>query len=98
MKRKFVKIIFAVGLLSSISVMANSFDPEKSNVSETTTLTSTSKKFVKTKSSCNNSNCSCPGYWGYLHENGHYEGACSNKDGHGHTCGHSPEKHGLKKW
>ena len=30
--------------------------------------------------------------------NGTYEGACSNTDGHGHTCGHGPEKHGLRKW
>lgn len=61
-----------------------------------TTVTSNTKKFVKTKNRC--SKCSCSGYWGYKHLNGTYEGACSNSDGHGHTCGHGPEKHGLKKW
>lgn len=59
---------------------------------------SKTKKFVKTKNKCTKSNCSCSGYWGYKHQNGTYEGACSNTDGHGHTCGHGPEKHGLKKW
>ncbi len=55
------------------------------------------RTFVKTKNKC--SKCSgCSGYWGYKHGNGTYEGSCSNTDGHGHTCGHSPEKHGLKKW
>ena len=56
------------------------------------------KKFVKTKNRCTKSNCSCTGYWGYKHLNGTYEGNCSNTDGHGHTCGHGPEKHGLKVW
>ena len=55
------------------------------------------RTFVKTKSGC--SRCSgCSGYWGYKHLNGTYEGDCSNSDGHGHTCGHGPEKHGLRKW
>lgn len=55
------------------------------------------RKFEKTRNKC--SKCSgCSGYWGYKHDNGTYEGACSNTDGHGHTCGHGPEKHGLKKW
>lgn len=56
------------------------------------------KEFVKTKSKCEKSNCSCSGYWGYKHNNGTYEGSCSNSDGHGHTCGHSPQNHGLKAW
>ena len=56
------------------------------------------RTFVKTKNKCQKSNCSCSGYWGYKHGNGTYEGNCSNTDGHGHTCGHGPEKHGLKKW
>ncbi|MGM9833733.1 MAG: hypothetical protein ACI31A_08630, partial [Candidatus Limisoma sp.] len=56
------------------------------------------RTFVKTKNKCRNSNCSCSGYWGYKHGNGTYEGNCQNTDGHGHTCGHGPEKHGLRKW
>lgn len=55
------------------------------------------RKFEKTRHKC--SKCSgCTGYWGYKHQNGTYEGNCSNSDGHGHTCGHGPEKHGLRKW
>lgn len=55
------------------------------------------RTFVKTKNKC--SKCSgCSGYWGYKHGNGTYEGNCSNSDGFGHTCGHGPEKHGLRKW
>lgn len=57
---------------------------------------SNDKVFVKTKNRC--TKCSCTGYWGYKHLNGTYEGSCSNTDGHGHTCGHGPEKHGLRKW
>lgn len=64
--------------------------------SPSTTVASSTKKFVKTKNKC--SKCSCSGYWGYKHQNGTYEGACSNRDRHGYTCGHGPEKHGLKKW
>jgi len=56
------------------------------------------KTFVKTKFRCGNDNCQCSGYWGYKHYNGTYEGNCSNSDGFGHTCGHGPEKHGLRKW
>lgn len=55
-----------------------------------------SKTFVKTKNKC--SKCSCSGYWGYKHQNGTYEGSCSNTDAYGHKCGHGPEKHVLKKW
>ena len=63
-----------------------------------TASSSSNKKFVKTSYKCQKSNCDCSGYWGYKHLNGTYEGNCSNSDGHGHTCGHGPEKHGLKKW
>lgn len=66
--------------------------------SSATALSVSTRKFVKTKNRCSHSNCSCSGYWGYKHDNGTYEGVCSNTDGHGHTCGHGPEKHGLKKW
>lgn len=53
--------------------------------------------FEKTKAKC--SKCSrCSGYWGYKHLNGTYEGDCRNSDGHGHTCGHSPQCHGLREW
>lgn len=57
-----------------------------------------SRTFVKTGYRCGNGNCSCSGYWGYKHYNGTFEGNCSNSDGHGHTCGHGPEKHGLRRW
>lgn len=56
------------------------------------------RTFVKTSCRCQKSNCKCSGYRGYKHGNGTYEGACSNTDGYGHTCGHGPEKHGLKRW
>lgn len=56
------------------------------------------RTFVKTSYKCQKSNCSCSGYWGYKHQNGTFEGSCSNSDGHGHTCGHGPESHGLRKW
>ena len=59
---------------------------------------SPTKWFKKTNNRCRASSCSCSGYWGIYHENGSYEGACSNTDGYGHRCGHGPEKHGLKRW
>lgn len=54
------------------------------------------KSFVKTNAKCKK--CSCSGYWGYYHSNGTYEGNCSNTDQWGHSCGHGPEAHGLRKW
>ncbi len=56
------------------------------------------RTFVKTNAKCRNSNCQCSGYWGYRHGNGTYEGNCCNTDGFGHTCGHGPEAHGLRRW
>lgn len=56
------------------------------------------KTFVKTSFRCGNGNCQCRGYWGYRHNNNTYEGNCSNSDGFSHTCGHGPEKHGLRRW
>ena len=55
-----------------------------------------SRTFVKTSYRCED--CSCDGYYGYKHQNGTYEGKCSNTDKWGHTCGHSPEDHGLRSW
>jgi len=55
-----------------------------------------SRRFVKTSYRCDK--CGCKGYHGYYHSNGTYEGRCSNSDSHGHTCGHSPEHHGLRSW
>lgn len=52
--------------------------------------------FKKTSYRCDK--CSCKGYWGYKHNNGTYEGNCSNRDAGGHTCRHSPQHHGLRKW
>lgn len=51
---------------------------------------------VSTKKGC--SRCDCDGYIGIEHLNGTYEGNCSNSDGHGHTCRHSPKNHGLSSW
>ena len=56
------------------------------------------RTFVKTNAKCGRGNCRCSGYWGIKHNNGTYEGACRNSDGYGHTCGHSPQDHGLRKW
>lgn len=58
---------------------------------------SPSSWFKKTNNKCRV--CSgCSGYWGIYHQNGTYEGNCRNSDGWGHTCGHGPEKHGLRRW
>lgn len=56
--------------------------------------------FKKTSNKCRTckGGNGCSGYWGIYHTNGTYEGRCSNSDGWGHTCGHSPEHHGLKSW
>ena len=56
------------------------------------------KSFVKTNAKCKHRNCQCSGYWGIKHYNGTYEGACRNSDGFTHTCGHSPQDHGLRSW
>lgn len=98
MKIKRITKTFAVLVaVAGITFMGQSFASSASTSNPTTSASSVStKKFVKTKNRC--SKCSCSGYWGYKHQNGTYEGACSNTDGHGHTCGHGPEKHGLKKW
>lgn len=53
-------------------------------------------KFVKTSYRC--TACKCSGYHGIKHDAGTYEGRCSNSDGYGHSCGHGPEKHGLRKY
>ena len=93
--KKFTTVIIAVVAIIAVAFTVQSFAaPEPS----ATASAAKTKKFVKTKNKCTKSNCSCSGYWGYKHDNGTYEGACSNTDGHGHTCGHGPEKHGLKKW
>lgn len=55
-----------------------------------------SKRLVTTNAECED--CSCPGYKGYKHSNGTYEGACQRKLWHGKTCGHSPSDHGLREW
>lgn len=99
--KRITKAFAAIVAVLGIAFMAQSFTASKPTASATSAAASSSaktKKFVKTKDKCTKSNCSCSGYWGYKHDNGTYEGACSNTDGHGHTCGHGPEKHGLKKW
>lgn len=93
--KKFTTIVIAIVAVIAIAFTVQSFAAPEPSATASATKT---KKFVKTKNKCTKSNCSCSGYWGYKHDNGTYEGACSNTDGHGHTCGHGPEKHGLKKW
>lgn len=93
--KKFTTAVIAIVAVIAIAFMVQSFATPEPSATVSTTKT---KKFVKTKNKCTKSNCSCSGYWGYKHDNGTYEGTCSNTDGHGHTCGHGPEKHRLKKW
>ena len=90
--KKTLSFVLAVAAISGFAFSAQSFTTSDA------TASAPRPKFVKTSSRCSNSNCSCSGYWGYKHQNGTYEGSCSNTDGHGHTCGHGPEKHGLRKW
>lgn len=91
-KKIFIGLI-TVSVAVLIAIVAQSFvsaEPSSSSANDKY------RTFVKTKNKCRN--CSCSGYWGYKHGNGTYEGNCQNTDGHGHTCGHGPEKHGLRKW
>lgn len=93
--KKLTKGLIAVCVIVLITLMAQSFvsaEPSSSSANDKY------RTFVKTKNKCQKSNCSCSGYWGYKHGNGTYEGNCQNTDGHGNSCGHGPEKHGLKKW
>lgn len=99
--KQIAKAFTAMAAVVGIAFMVQSFTAPETTSTAATAATSSSavtKRFVKTSSRCTKSNCSCSGYWGYKHDNGTYEGACSNTDGHGHTCGHGPEKHGLRKW
>lgn len=99
--KRITKAFAAIITIVGITFMVQSFavpEPTSTAAPAATSSSVKTKKFVKTKNRCTKSNCSCSGYWGYKHDNGTYEGACSNTDGHGHTCGHGPEKHGLKKW
>lgn len=59
---------------------------------------SSTRRLVQTDAECDYGACQCSGYKGYKHDNGTYEGLCQHSDGYGHTCGHSPEKHGLRSW
>ncbi len=93
--KRVTKTNMAIVPVTCIAFSVLSFTTLESSVTASSVST---RKFVKTKNRCRHSNCSCSGYWGYKHDNGTYEGVCSNTDGHGHTCGHGPEKHGLKKW
>ena len=90
MKKKYFGLVLFFAILGvSITCMAN--------LSKNVSMSDASgKTFVKTKNKC--SKCSCSGYWGYKHQNGTYEGNCSNTDKYGHKCEHGPEKHGLRKW
>lgn len=82
--------------IAIIAILGIAFTMQSFTAPESVASASSTKTFVKTKYKC--SKCSCSGYWGYKHQNGTYEGACSNTDAYGHRCGHSPEKHGLRKW
>ncbi len=92
---KIFKVLLSLVAVGGMALMAQSFTTAEP---QATTASAPATRFVKTNYRCTKSNCSCSGYWGYKHNNGTYEGACSNTDGHGHTCGHGPEKHGLRKW
>ncbi len=93
--KKSISATVAIIAIVCLAATVRSFAAPE-NTSTTVTSSADTKKFVKTKNKC--SKCSCLGYWGYKHQNGAYEGACSNRDSHGYTCGHGPEKHRLKKW
>lgn len=88
-------VLAVIGLSMVVISYAAPNQSEAGTLAASASSTQT-KKFVKTKNKC--TKCSCSGYWGYKHQNGTYEGACSNTDSHGHTCKHGPEKHGLRKW
>lgn len=76
--------------LGSVSISTTS-GPNVSFGSSTTML-------VQTNAECHYGSCECSGYKGIRHDNDTFEGACQHSDGFGHTCGHGPDKHGLKKW
>lgn len=90
MKKNILLCLFALAVLCISGTFMTNFS------SDAFASNGNSKTFVKTKNKC--SKCSCSGYWGYKHQNGTYEGDCSNTDGYGHKCGHRSVKHGLKKW
>ena len=94
-QKKIITTCAAIVMIVDVAFSVQSFA-----IAESTTVKSAlkTKTFIKTKNKCTKSNCSCSGYWGYKHQNGTYEGNCSNTDKYGHKCGHGPEKHGLKKW
>lgn len=96
MKRHLHKISLALIAVVAITVLSLTVVSFSTGIS--TENQDRYRTFVKTNARCKKSNCSCSGYWGYKHGNGTYEGNCSNTDGHGHTCNHGPEQHGLKKW
>lgn len=91
--KKLINFCVAAATVMAIALTVQSYTASEASV---TTTEASPKKFVKTKNRC--TKCSCTGYWGYKHNNGTYEGSCTNRDKHGHTCGHGPDKHGLKKW
>ncbi|MDE6271582.1 MAG: hypothetical protein K2M31_01065 [Muribaculaceae bacterium] len=93
--KKVLKGMLAVAAVATITLASQSFT---TNAKTDVPSSYNNVTFVKTHARCGKSNCSCSGYWGYKHQNGTYEGACSNTDGHGHTCGHSPQSHGLRAW
>ena len=99
MKKNFKKIrnaaiAFAAVIGMSVTILSFTSASDEENYSSASG--DKYRTFVKTSARCGK--CSCSGYWGYKHQNGRYEGSCSNSDGHGHSCGHGPEKHGLPKW
>lgn len=89
-----IKSCAAVVLILGAAMMVQSFSVAEP--SSTEGGISPSRTFVRTNARCGR--CGCSGYHGYKHLNGTFEGACSNSDGHGHTCRHSPEHHGLRSW
>lgn len=55
------------------------------------------KPVIVKGASCKHSGCYCSEYHGKQTSTGQYKGKCTNTNGWGHTCGHSPEEHGLNK-
>ena len=90
-----VKKIFIASFVLMVGCLFTAFTNPFSGKPESNVQTRTTK-FVKTNFKCKS--CKCSGYYGIKHDAGTYEGNCSNSDGYGHSCGHGPEKHGLRRF
>ena len=96
MKKIFALVAAAAFAVLGVYSYSQAYADNNTQTSVPTATGDKYRSFVKTSARCGK--CSCTGYWGYRHNNGTYEGSCQNSDGHGHTCGHSPQNHGLRAW